>query len=176
LPPELCAGRGASDPGRARVPDAAASGGHLWLTEAGPGGPVSRVLYPLGIEGTMTIYLVRPLPEGSCGQPGDWPGAMTSPYLALLRVGFAQPAGHPAAGGLLTRHFTLIRLRRTVCFCCAVRRVTPPGRYPAPCPVELGLSSPSERERSPGLPGPAQPIISNLRTGAKLGSQAVLVI
>jgi len=29
-----------------------------------------------------------------------------------------------------------------VCFCGPIRRVTPPGCYPAPCPVEPGLSSP----------------------------------
>jgi len=37
-----------------------------------------------------------------------------------------------------------------VCFCGPIRRVTPPGRYPAPCPVEPGLSSPracAERDR-----------------------------
>jgi len=27
--------------------------------------------------------------------------------LVLLRAGFAWPAGHPAAGGLLPHHFTL---------------------------------------------------------------------
>ena len=29
-------------------------------------------------------------------------------------------------------------------FCCTGRRVTPPGRYPASCPVKPGLSSPPE--------------------------------
>ena len=33
--------------------------------------------------------------------------ASSSSYLALLRVGFTWPAGHPAAGGLLHRLFTL---------------------------------------------------------------------
>src|SRR5256885_3423373 len=32
-------------------------------------------------------------------------------YLVLLRAGFAWPAGHPAAGGLLPHHFTLTRQR-----------------------------------------------------------------
>src|SRR5450759_1399656 len=32
-------------------------------------------------------------------------------YLVLLRAGFAWPAGHPAAGGLLPHHFTLTRPR-----------------------------------------------------------------
>jgi hypothetical protein len=42
-----------------------------------------------------------------------------------------------------------------VCFCGPIRRVTPPGRYPAPCPVEPGLSSPRawRGARPPGRPG-----------------------
>ena len=39
-----------------------------------------------------------------------------------------------------------------VCFCATFRRVAPPSRYEAPCPVELGLSStPSWTPRPPGL-------------------------
>ncbi len=40
-------------------------------------------------------------------------------------------------------------------FCGTFRRVSPPGRYPAPCPVELGLSSPRHAgERPPSPLGP----------------------
>lgn len=35
----------------------------------------------------------------------------------------------------------LPRLREAVCLCGTFLRVTPPGRYPAPCPAESGLSS-----------------------------------
>ena len=112
--------------------------------------------------GTATIYLGPMLPSGSSDQPGDRPGALSSLYLVLLRMGLAQPADRSAAGGLLPRHFTLAPMTRegigAVCFCCALRRVSPPGRYPASCPVELGLSSPmtpeGESGRPPGLPGP----------------------
>src|SRR3972149_12192631 len=83
----------------------------------------------------VTRHLQRPT-RGRAGHP-------LSSYLALLRVGFARPASHPAAGALLPHHFTLTRPRRAVCFCGTFRRVTPPGRYPAPCPAELGLSSPA---------------------------------
>ncbi len=55
----------------------------------------------------MVIYLAPVLPQGSCGQPGDGPGALKSLYLALLRMGLAQPTGHPVAGELLPHHFTL---------------------------------------------------------------------
>ena len=46
-------------------------------------------------------------------------------------------------GALLPHHFTLTgaeALRRYV-FCGTFRRLTPPRRYLAPCPVEPGLSS-----------------------------------
>ena len=68
-------------------------------------------------------------------------------YLVLLRVGFVQPTSLLVAGELLPHHFTLARTPMpsgplAVCFCGTFRRVSPPGRYPAPCSVELGLSSP----------------------------------
>jgi len=118
--------------------------GTCYLSVIGPGKSVSRVLYSSRTGRTATIYLALPLPEGSSDQPGDRPGALSSLYLVLLRMGFAQPPVHTGAGGLLPRHFTLaLPFGRAVCFCCAFRRVSPPGRYPASCPVELGLSSPS---------------------------------
>ncbi len=43
----------------------------------------------------------------------------------------------------------LPRLTGAVCFCCTFRGVTPPGRYPASCPEELGLSSPINRGGHP---------------------------
>jgi len=60
----------------------------------------------------MAIYLALTFPSGSSGQPGDRPGILMSLYLALLRMGFTQPTGHPAAGGLLPHHFTLTSLTR----------------------------------------------------------------
>lgn len=53
----------------------------------------------------VTIYLAPMLPSGSCDQPGDRSGYLVSLYLVLLQMGFAQPAGHPAAGGLLLPPF-----------------------------------------------------------------------
>src|SRR5207247_10177123 len=44
------------------------------------------------------------------GPPAAYPGASDgppAPCLALLRMGFAQPAGHPAAGELLPHRCTL---------------------------------------------------------------------
>ena len=88
-------------------------------------------------------------------------------YLALLRVGFAWPTGHPVAGGLLHHLFTLTcpdlvspltrtaspgRKLQAVCFCGTFPEVTLAGRYPAPCPVEPGLSSSAGEIRHPRLP------------------------
>ena len=64
-------------------------------------------------------------------------------------MGFAQPASHLVAGELLPHHFTLTLrpLRRYAdwsqggMFLWHFPKVTPPGYYPAPCPVEFGLSS-----------------------------------
>ncbi len=55
----------------------------------------------------VTIPLAPALPPESSDQPGDKAGCPHSPYWVLLRVGFARPAGHPAAGELLPHHFTL---------------------------------------------------------------------
>jgi hypothetical protein len=117
--------------------------------------PVSRVLCPPWTGGgghlswtPVARRLQRPQPEGSAGY-------LRAPsYLVLLRTGFAWPADHPAAGGLLPHHFTLTgHVGRRCHFCGTFLRVTPTGRYPASCPLEPGLSSPpllGEMERPPG--------------------------
>lgn len=107
--------------------------------------PISRVLFPDEFR-AVTIHLALMLPPRSSDLPRDRAGRPITLYSVLLWVGFAQPASHLAAGELLPHHFTLARTGYlsqplAVCFCGTFRRVTPPGRYPAPCPVELGLSS-----------------------------------
>src|SRR5712692_1921078 len=64
----------------------------------------------------VTICLGRRLPGDSSDRYPRARRAALSPegtpsYLVLLRAGFAWPAGHPAAGGLLPHHFTLTRPR-----------------------------------------------------------------
>jgi hypothetical protein len=113
------------------------------------------------------------------------------PYSTLLRVGFAWPTLSPGSpvrsyrtvsplpsdsrhsrrsarldpvGLVATRARILSRGWRSA-LCCTFLRVTPTGRYPAPCPVELGLSSrgPKATSDHPGcfdggnLPRPARP-------------------
>lgn len=55
--------------------------------------------------------------------------ALTAPF---------QPYRHP-------------KMLRRYTFCCTFRRLTPPRRYLAPCPMEPGLSSPARtQQRLPG--------------------------
>jgi hypothetical protein len=113
--------------------------------------PVGRVLSSAK-GGGVTINLGPRLPGVSSGQPEGLGRAPLAPsYLALLRAGFRRPASHLAAGGLLPHHFTLIRRRRTVCFCATFRRVAPPGSYPARCPCGARTFLSPLSERSPGL-------------------------
>ena len=65
------------------------------------------------------------------GHPGRW-WSLTPPF-------------HPYLRGLRPRGALL-----SVALC---RRVAPPGRYPAPCSVELGLSSSGTHSRPSGLLG-----------------------
>jgi hypothetical protein len=120
---------------------------------------ISRVLYPLGGWWPSICDAGHPAPpatatrglgEQPCHPQGSdarrGPSRGTPSYLVLLRAGFAWPAGHPAAGGLLPHHFTLtglsLRRSRRCHFCGTFLRVTPTGDYPAPCSMEPGLSSP----------------------------------
>src|SRR5690606_19520666 len=71
----------------------------------------------------------------------------TPPYLVLLRAGFGLPPVLPQARCALTAPFHPYRglegaSPRRYVFCATFRQVALPGRYPARCPVEFGLSSP----------------------------------
>ncbi len=128
---------------------------------AGREHPVSRVLCHAAISlesGSRLISSDRT--RGSAGH-------LIPSYSVLLRAGFTEPAGHPAAGELLPHLFTLARHSpverdtfvnshgcfpaemvshsasecRAVCFCGTFLGFAPTGVSPAPCPVEPGLSS-----------------------------------
>src|SRR5262245_28883818 len=124
--------------------------------------PVSRILSPPPVaRGRETIIsLGRRLLGASSGHTRE-PHAGHAPpgaarhatprllsYSALLRVGFAEPARSP---GLLVSSYLTVsplprerrcrRRARRSAFCGTVRGVAPPGGWPAPCPVESGLSS-----------------------------------
>jgi hypothetical protein len=92
------------------------------------------------------ISLGLALLRASCSLPGTrMERAAPRPCLALLRVGFAMRPPLPEARCALTAPFHPYlcprRGHRRFAFCGTFRRLSPPGRYPAPCPAELGLSS-----------------------------------
>jgi len=95
------------------------------------------------------------LSAGGCPPaPAAYPGVSTdgpsSPCVALLPVGFAEPPGSPR---VLVRPYRTVsplpvrgrsgdRSRhRRFALCGTFLRVAPTGCYPAPCPVESGRSS-----------------------------------
>ena len=70
-----------------------------------------------------------------------------NPYLALLRVEFTVP--RTVTSRAVRSYRTLSPLPDLACashrrfaLCCTCRRLAPPRRYLAPCPMEPGLSSP----------------------------------
>src|SRR5437016_6112167 len=85
--------------------------------------------------------------------PGVMAGRVTPLplYAVLLRTGFGEPTPSPAP--LVSSYLTVSPLpaaarrlrgraaRWRSALCSTFRRLTPPGGYPASCPVEFGLSS-----------------------------------
>jgi len=104
----------------------------------------------------MAIHLGLRLPAGSCSLPGSMRGPrLTLPYLALLQVGFTVPPPVTGPGGALLPHpFTLATTCAAVCSLWHFPGVAPAGRYPAPCPVQPGLSSTGRTNRLPRPSGP----------------------
>src|SRR5262249_24950045 len=90
------------------------------------------------------------------GQPSRRAVCPASPsYAALLRMGFAVPSPSPETRWALTPPFHPCRAAgpcetaaRRFVFCCPFLEVTLTGRYPASCPVELGLPSRRSNERA----------------------------
>jgi hypothetical protein len=116
------------------------------------GSGISRVLSPLARR--RAISLGRRSPAASSSLPGTSPasrpdrrGPRLRPCLALLRVGFTMRRLLPAARCALTAPFHPYLCRRLpaghrrFAFCGTFQRLAASGRYPAPCPAELGLSS-----------------------------------
>lgn len=98
---------------------------------------ISRVLY------LTIIYLVLMLPLGSSDLPKSTAGNCNAFSFGLASSGvYMCPPCHQGGGELLPRLSTLTYYKYAVYFCCTSLRVTSTGRYPAPCPMKLGLSSP----------------------------------
>ena len=106
--------------------------------------PISRVL------SWAAIPLGPASPQDSSDQPGNDAGHVMVPLLGLAPGGVCRAGLLPDSRCALTAPFhpCLIPLRghRRSAFCCTVRRLAPPRRYLAPCPVEPGLSSARERD------------------------------
>jgi hypothetical protein len=138
--------------------------------------PVSRILSAFAGcagNGVTTIPLAPALLTGSSNLPGDFGRAVLEhlPIWFCSVWGFACHDCRQPRGALLPHLFTLT-LRLGACaprsgrylFCATVRRVSPPGRYPAHCSVEFGLSSPgrtSPRFRATVTPGSGHPADCN---------------
>src|SRR5262245_30736822 len=125
----------------------------------------------------MIIYLGRPFPGASCDRPwgGGGAGHTPSPLRGLAPGGvYRAGAVTGAAGALLPHRFTLARCRLATArwrsaLCCTFRGLTPPGSYPAPCPVEFGLSSSAGLGDSDGEASARHP-----RSSGRLGTQRAI--
>ncbi len=106
--------------------------------------PISRVL--CRNQSVAIIHLGTSSPTPSSDLPEDATGRSMVFLFGLAPSGvyLAAECCHPR-GALLPHHFTLTkRFLRSVWrypFCCTFRRLTPPRRYLALCPMEPGLSS-----------------------------------
>ncbi len=150
-----------SAPGMARglPPEGPESAREGWV----PKRPVSRVLFRRRVTPAkaLVIPLGRPLLAGSStltrtprhGRCHDDRAdrSRRCPYSSLLREGLAPPpvtrlsrvGSYPTFSPLPPRPRT--SGGRPCVFCGTFPGVTPGGRYPPPCPVEPGLSSPGTR-------------------------------
>ncbi len=131
--------------------------------EKGSKSPISRVLCRRLATPVTVIPLGPALPPASSNLPGevvpanrngrDGRPALPSPYLVLLRMGFAVP--RTVTGRAVRSYRTVSPLPRPKAgrsvLCCTFRRITAPRRWRACHPLESGLSSP--RERGATAPG-----------------------
>ena len=116
--------------------------------------PVSRVL------SWTVIPLGAASPLRSSNQPGSDAGRAIAPLFGLAPGGVCRAGLLPGSRCALTAPFHPCLIPcgpSAVSFCCTVRRLAPPRRYLAPCPVEPGLSSPCRNTSR--LPGRLQSLV-----------------
>ena len=115
--------------------------GHLFQTRCEPTDKPGSVVDSHSSGYTVTDDLKRPT-RTHRGQRG-----IAFLFGLAPRWGLPCHSVLPATRCALTAPFhpylAAFTLRRYL-FCCTFRRLTPPRRYLAPCPVEPGLSSPAE--------------------------------
>ena len=90
----------------------------------------------------MIICLLLLLPAASSDPPENNPGQIIVLHSVLLRVRFTWHSLLPENRWALTPPFHPYWHKPAVYLCCTIFGVTSTGRYPAPCPVKPGLSSP----------------------------------
>ncbi len=90
----------------------------------------------------MTIYLGRQLPGASSDLPGQLASSLIPSLFGLAAGGVYQANQSPGFWCALTAPFHPCQAHaRWFVFCGTFLRVSPTGRYPAPCSTQLGLSS-----------------------------------
>ena len=118
--------------------------------------PISRILsaYASALAGLRFGETTIPLALSSLTGSSDLPGGFRRAVLERLPIwscsvrGFACHRPYSRRGALLPHLFTIAcdtpagAPRQLCVFCATFRQVTLPGRYPAHCPLEFGLSSP----------------------------------
>ena len=120
---------------------------HIWISSylliSDLSRTISRVMSKLQQATVgMIIYLGRLLPAASSNLPKAG-GPRQRFCSVLLRMGFTYaPSVTREAVVSYTALPPLPGIYRAVYFCCTILRVASTGRYPASCPVKLGLSSP----------------------------------
>ena len=106
-----------------------------------PWGSQKRVSQAYKPSSVVDGHLSRPAVTGRLQRlPGSAAGHRIFASI-LHQVGFASRTSRQAAGELLPRLSILTSRRDAVYFCCTFLGVASTGDYPAPCPMELGLSS-----------------------------------
>jgi len=111
--------------------------------------PISRVL------SRAIIHLGNMSPCTSSNLPGDSADhALCPPIWSCSEWGFPCHNCYQLRGALLPHHFTLTNRSWRYIFCGTFRRLTPPRRYLALCPVEPGLSSPDSQRLSGAIAWP----------------------
>ena len=112
-------------------------------------GSVSRILFPSRGEDHSSATRVAAVVEQPTRKLSMETGGSAASLFGLAPQGVCRAvAARAGRGALLPHRFTLASVvplcgaadRRSV-FCCTFRRVAAPGRYPACCPSEFGLSS-----------------------------------
>src|SRR5436853_3786097 len=109
-------------------------------------GSISRILSSLPSEDHSSATRVAAVVEQPTRKLSTETGGSNASLFGLAPQGVCHAgAAHAVRGALLPHRFTLASasfetVRRSV-LCCTFRRVAAPGRYPACCPWEFGLSS-----------------------------------